>query len=379
MTQRPGSNGTLRHRGRVASATRRGRRARRAAAGATRAVTGKPGSTSPDPRGKNILLIGATGFVGKVALSMLLHRYPDVGQGVLPGPPGRRQHRRRALLQEGRAVAGVRPAARACTATASRRSCARRSSPIAGDVGRPLCNFTDAQFDELRQRWRPRRGHQLAPAWSSFTPSLESALRINTMGAKNVLDVARKTGAAAGPRVDLLRRRPARRRGLGGRAGGRLLPARRGERLRRDRRAARSRLRSGRRDRRLPAHHRPGARARERPRSTSRSSASARRRGAARRRAATRRRGRRSSSRWRASARSGCTQRAHQARHGARRSTGAGPTRTRTPSRSASRSSCRRPTCRSTIVRPAIVESGGALPVRRAGTRASTPPRRWCT
>ena len=28
--------------------------------------------------GKNILLIGTTGFVGKVALSMLLHRYPGV-------------------------------------------------------------------------------------------------------------------------------------------------------------------------------------------------------------------------------------------------------------------------------------------------------------
>ncbi|MBP9087141.1 MAG: SDR family oxidoreductase, partial [Kofleriaceae bacterium] len=30
--------------------------------------------------GKTILLIGTTGFVGKVALSMLLHRYPQVGR-----------------------------------------------------------------------------------------------------------------------------------------------------------------------------------------------------------------------------------------------------------------------------------------------------------
>src|SRR5215468_8208198 len=30
-------------------------------------------------RGKRVMLIGTTGFVGKVALSMLLHRYPEIG------------------------------------------------------------------------------------------------------------------------------------------------------------------------------------------------------------------------------------------------------------------------------------------------------------
>ncbi|MFN3329786.1 MAG: SDR family oxidoreductase, partial [Pyrinomonadaceae bacterium] len=31
-------------------------------------------------RGKNILLIGGTGFVGKVTFSMLLHNFPDIGK-----------------------------------------------------------------------------------------------------------------------------------------------------------------------------------------------------------------------------------------------------------------------------------------------------------
>ncbi|MGH9901682.1 MAG: SDR family oxidoreductase, partial [Pyrinomonadaceae bacterium] len=30
--------------------------------------------------GRNIFIIGATGFVGKVTLSMLLHRFPGVGR-----------------------------------------------------------------------------------------------------------------------------------------------------------------------------------------------------------------------------------------------------------------------------------------------------------
>ena len=31
-------------------------------------------------KGKKILFIGGTGFVGKVTLSMLLHNFPDIGR-----------------------------------------------------------------------------------------------------------------------------------------------------------------------------------------------------------------------------------------------------------------------------------------------------------
>ena len=105
----------------------------------------------------------------------------------------------------------------------------------------------------------------------SFAPSLESALRINALGAKNVLDVGAQARRAAGARLDLLRRRPARRRRVGGRAGRRLLPAQHA--IARDcgtRTSCSTRLRSGGRDRRLPAHHRSGARARRTIASTSR-------------------------------------------------------------------------------------------------------------
>src|SRR5262249_28354784 len=39
-------------------------------------------------RGKRILIVGATGFVGKVALAMLLDRFPDVGQVFVLVRPG---------------------------------------------------------------------------------------------------------------------------------------------------------------------------------------------------------------------------------------------------------------------------------------------------
>ena len=39
-------------------------------------------------RGKKILFVGATGFVGKVALSMFLCRYPDIGKMFVLVRPG---------------------------------------------------------------------------------------------------------------------------------------------------------------------------------------------------------------------------------------------------------------------------------------------------
>ena len=38
--------------------------------------------------GKNVALIGATGFVGKVALSLLLRRYPNIGRVYVLVRPG---------------------------------------------------------------------------------------------------------------------------------------------------------------------------------------------------------------------------------------------------------------------------------------------------
>src|SRR5205823_6972190 len=52
-------------------------------------ITGKPRlDVTEILRGKSILLIGTTGFVGKVALSMLLHRYPEVGRVYCLVRPG---------------------------------------------------------------------------------------------------------------------------------------------------------------------------------------------------------------------------------------------------------------------------------------------------
>jgi long-chain acyl-CoA synthetase len=157
-------------------------------------VTGKPRIDVAETfRGKNILLIGTTGFVGKVALSMLLHRYPDIGKVmclVRPGAGNTADERFFRKVATSEAFDPVRDV-HGDGYEAFMRS---KIVAIAGDIGRPVCNFTDKEFAEVDAIGGI---HVIinSAGLVSFTPSLESALRINAMGAKNVLDLARKLGA----------------------------------------------------------------------------------------------------------------------------------------------------------------------------------------
>src|SRR5207237_2311281 len=67
-----------------------------------------------------------------------------------------------------------------------------RVQPLPGDVSRPLCNFTEADLAALGKLDVIINCAGLV----SFNPSLETALRINVLGPKHTLEVAKKTGAA---------------------------------------------------------------------------------------------------------------------------------------------------------------------------------------
>ena len=143
--------------------------------------------------GRRILFIGATGFVGKVALSMLLHRYPDLGT----------------LFVLTRAGAGSSSDERFFDKIASspvfdplrerfggkngflafmREKCVA----LPGDVSRPDLNFGPAELAQLGQLDVIVNCAGLV----TFNPTLESAIRINVLGPKHTLDLARRTGAS---------------------------------------------------------------------------------------------------------------------------------------------------------------------------------------
>ncbi len=153
-------------------------------------ITGKPRlDVTESLRGKHMLLIGTTGFVGKVALSMLLHRYPDIGRVyclVRPGAGNTADERFFRKVATSEVFDPVR-AVHGANYEAFMRS---KIVALAGDIGRPLCNFSEELCAEIKVDVILNSAGLV-----SFQPSLESAIRINSLGAKNVLDLARKLGA----------------------------------------------------------------------------------------------------------------------------------------------------------------------------------------
>jgi len=141
--------------------------------------------------GKRILFVGATGFVGKVALSMFLCRYPGIGKMfvlVRPGAGSSSEDRFFQKVASSPTFDPIRDRWGDGTDAFLREKCA----PLPGDVARPLLNFTEADFEKIGKLDAIINCAGLV----SFNPSLETALRINVLGPKHVLEVARKTGAA---------------------------------------------------------------------------------------------------------------------------------------------------------------------------------------
>lgn len=142
-------------------------------------------------RDKRILFVGSTGFVGKVALSMLLRRYPSIGKVyvlVRPGAGSSAEDRFFRKVVSSPAFDPIREVWGAGFDAFLR----EKVVPLPGDAGRPLLNFSD----EWLAAMTPLDAIINCAGLVTFDPTLESALRINTYGVKNVVEVARKTGAA---------------------------------------------------------------------------------------------------------------------------------------------------------------------------------------
>ncbi|HUQ05523.1 MAG TPA: AMP-binding protein [Kofleriaceae bacterium] len=144
-------------------------------------------------RGKRILLIGTTGFVGKVALAMLLDRYPEIGKIYCLVRPGAGNTAEERFYKKVAGSEAFKPL-RDRYGDGLMAFLESKIVAIPGDIGRPICNFNDEQFAQFEADG----GLDVilnSAGLVSFMPSLESALRINALGAKNVLDAARRAKA----------------------------------------------------------------------------------------------------------------------------------------------------------------------------------------
>ncbi|MCA1829063.1 MAG: AMP-binding protein [Myxococcales bacterium] len=134
--------------------------------------------------GREILISGVTGFLGKVALTMLLDRYPQIGRVyvlVRPRAGGTAEDR---FFQK----VATTPPFRSLDPNLVREKCV----PLAGDVTDPMLGLSAEQVAGLTGKLACVIN---SAGLVSFNPSLEIAVSVNTEGARNAAELCRKTGA----------------------------------------------------------------------------------------------------------------------------------------------------------------------------------------
>ncbi|HET6922688.1 MAG TPA: SDR family oxidoreductase, partial [Anaeromyxobacteraceae bacterium] len=141
--------------------------------------------------GRRLLVSGATGFVGKVTLSLLLHRFPQVGKVfvlVRAGTGGSAESRFWDKVAAARPFDPVREQHGPRFEAFLRDRCV----PLAGDVSAPFFGLSERDLAALA-------GLDLlvnAAGLVDFNPSLELAIQVNTRGAGNAVGLCRRLGAS---------------------------------------------------------------------------------------------------------------------------------------------------------------------------------------
>lgn len=144
-------------------------------------------------RGSRLVVVGGTGFLGKVWLSLVLSRFPDVGHIYLVVRP------KEGLGVEERFTAKVLTSEvfhplRAKYGDDFDSFVSEKVTPIAGDVSLPLCGTSS----ELRDSIRGKIAAVVNVAGVvDFAPPLDEALQVNAFGCQNLVALARDLGDAA--------------------------------------------------------------------------------------------------------------------------------------------------------------------------------------
>lgn len=142
-------------------------------------------------RGKRLLVLGGTGFLGKIFWIMLLHHYPEVGRIHLLVRSNEKRTSEERFWKEiigSEALAPLREA----YGSKLEEFLAERVEPIDGDVGLPLCGISE----ETIAGWRGKIDAVVNIAGVvDFNPPLDEALDTNAFGAQNLVSLCRALGA----------------------------------------------------------------------------------------------------------------------------------------------------------------------------------------
>ncbi|HVF54853.1 MAG TPA: SDR family oxidoreductase, partial [Pyrinomonadaceae bacterium] len=137
---------------------------------------------------RNVFIIGATGFLGKVTLSMLLHRFPNVGR-VYVTVRARSQSESETRFWDHVITAPPFDPLRALYGDAFEGFIRDKVEIVGGDIAEENLGFTD----EEAQRIAGSIDVVINSAGNvTFNPTLESALRTNVVGTQNVIRFAKR-------------------------------------------------------------------------------------------------------------------------------------------------------------------------------------------
>ena len=139
-------------------------------------------------RDRKIFIIGATGFLGKVTLSMLLHRFPDVGR-VYVTVRARSQEESETRFWNNVITAPPFGPLRERYGHALYDFIREKVVVVGGDIGDTNLGYSDEQAQEIADDIDV----VLNSAGNvTFNPTLESALRTNVVGTQNVIAFAKR-------------------------------------------------------------------------------------------------------------------------------------------------------------------------------------------
>src|ERR1700694_4572985 len=134
-------------------------------------------------KGRKIFLIGSTGFLGKVTLSMLLHRFPNLGR-VSVTVRARSQEESETRFWNTVITAPPFDPVRERYGDAFEGFVRDKVAVLGGDIGETNLGYTE----EEAQRLADAVDIVINTAGNvTFNPTLESALRTNVVGTQNVI------------------------------------------------------------------------------------------------------------------------------------------------------------------------------------------------
>jgi long-chain acyl-CoA synthetase len=158
-----------------------------------KSVAGKPApvwSASEALRGRNLFVLGSTGFVGKVLLSMLLDRYPDIGRAYVMVRRGSGTDSEARFWQSVVTSPAFDPLRDKYGGQEGLAAVLRQKVTVVdGDITEPNLGLSETEAQKVAQDIDVLIN---SSGRVTFNPPLESALRTNVEGTKNVIAFAKR-------------------------------------------------------------------------------------------------------------------------------------------------------------------------------------------